>query len=395
MKHSNPHKPSQLNLDNCLDILSIILFLIGIVYLAKGFYNLTLDQNEGARDLMERWQEQQYIYHRQYPYYARQGSENIIPEIGSIGSGGYFPWSFFTGFFLIPKISWEATRFYHAFLNLLSLVILGLFSYHIGLPYGRSKALFSLAASLAVSSNCTTLNNGQYGLIINALLIIFFEGIKRYKHGWTGLILGLAMVKPNISALYFFILIIYRRFQTISSFLIYIIGGSIFVAWIVRTSPFKMIGEIFQQSNYFAGRGNSAVNYFIKFGLSPSAAVLVLGGSAILITLIIFYFCRSYSLLTLFAIASVMGRIATYHKFYDNVMVIFLLLAVLKMTWIKPHKFNFIILLLVGLSLWLPAKIIQFKADYGTAIQFIIWLFALGYLLFQEKKINAHSDARL
>jgi hypothetical protein len=387
MKYQTSNKFDQVNFDKLLFILSVVLFVIAAIYLTKGFYILLLSSDQvNPQDLFTRWQEQQYIYHQQYPYYARVGSKNIIPEIGPIISGGYFPWSFFTGFFLVPNISWPLVRIYYTFLNIICLVIIGFFSYNVGLPYGKPKALFCLAASLAISSNCTILGVGQYGLIINGFLVGFFLAIKHYKYSWSGLFLGMAMIKPNISALYFFILMARRGFTGIIVFLIYLIFSSLFISLAVKVDVLKMIEEVFSQTKYFATTGSSTINYFVSFGIDTSSAVLISGIVAMLISMIIFYLCRSYDLLTLFAIAGVIARVSTYHLNYDNVMLIFLLLAIIKMTLIKPDKLNFLVMLVVGFSLWMPARTINFHTAYITSIQFSIWLFALGYLMFQEKQ---------
>lgn len=388
MKWTNPSKWSRINIDQILFFSSMILFLIAAAYLAKGFYNLTIDNNDGARDLFERWQEQQYIYQRQYPYFARQGSVNVIPSIGPIRSGGYPPWAFFTGFLFFPNIPWEATRIYHALLNFISLGIVGVFAYRVGLPYGKSKALFSLGASLAVSSNCTTLNNGQYGLIINAMLIGVFWGIKHRKQTWAGLLLALAMTKPNISAFYFFIPFVYRQFNAIIVFLIYLIFGSIFISTIVRLYPLEMMADLFQQFKFFVASGSSGISTLKSIGFDPIIAMVILGGFGIIAMIAIFRLCSACSLLTLFASASVIGRIVTYHRIYDNVMLIFLLLAVMEIAWIKMDKLSFFMMLGVGLSLWLPAQVLELNYGLSNLISSGIWLTALGYTIVQDRRIR-------
>lgn len=165
-------RSARFNQETILLILSIILILLSLAYFTKGFYSLTINSS-GAKDLSERWQEQQYIYQGQYPYDVRKESPHIDLEIGAITSGGYPPWAFFTGFIFLLGISWELTCLYYALLNIISILILAIFAYRIGYPYGKSKALFSIPASLATSSYVTTLKNGQYG-IINALLIRMF-----------------------------------------------------------------------------------------------------------------------------------------------------------------------------------------------------------------------------
>ncbi|NJM19915.1 MAG: DUF2029 domain-containing protein [Richelia sp. RM2_1_2] len=371
--------------ERVLSLISLLLLFISLIYLSLGFYDLLITENR-AFDLFSRWQEQQYIYRGIYPYDAMKGSPNIIPEIGVIDSGGYPPWAFFTGFFLFPPISWELTRLYHVLLNLLSILILGVFAYQIGLPYGRHQALFSLTASLAISSHKSTLEMGNYAIIINALLIIMFWLIERNKNIWAGLIFGIAMVKPNISALYFLILIIQKRLQAILAFFLYIILGSINIWIITKLTPIYMLDKIFGQSKYFADKGYSGIHLFTALGFDPKQATLFLGIIGILIITIVIYLCRNYSLLNLFAICCVIGRVFTYHRIYDNPMLIFLLLAMIKITFENTSKLNVFFLSLVSLSLWLPAIVIDFaNLEF---VQLIIWIIALVHIL-HDKKLSS------
>jgi Glycosyltransferase family 87 len=372
--------------EKLLFLLSLLLIVLSFAYLIKGFYHLTLDDNNPI-DLAYRWKEQQYIYRGIYPYHAGPGSPKIEPTIGAVKSGGYPPWAFFTGFIFIPGISLVATRFYFAILNLISLVILAIFAYQIGIPYGKTQALFSISASLALGSHATTLLNGQYGIIINAFLIGMFWSIEKYKNIWAGLLLGIATIKPNISALYFFILLIRWRIKAILSFFIYLIGGSI-VIWIVtKVDPISMTSYIIYQSKYFADQGFSSINFLTIAGIDLKLATILMALVGTIVITAIFYIWRNSSLLTLFAIASVIGRVWTYHRFYDNVMLIFLLLALLDLTFRNPQQINILILTLLGISLWLPGRIvtISYLATLTQFIQFFIWIGALIYLLIQEK----------
>ncbi len=366
-----------------LSIICILLILLGLIYLSAGFYDLLINQDK-AFDLLLRWKEQQYIYQGVYPYDAMKGSPNIIPEIGVIDSGGYPPWSFFTAFIFFPPISWELTRIYHALLNTFSILVSAIFAYRIGLPYSRAEALFCLTAILAIASNKSTLMMGQYGIIINALLILMFWLIQKNKNIWAGLVLGIAMVKPNISAPFFLILMIHKRFKAIFAFSLYIILGSIYIWIITKLSPIYMLNKIFGQSKYFADKGYSAIGFVTALGLDPKQATLLLGIIGLFAVSVIIYLCRNYSLLNLFAICSVIGRVFIYHRHYDNIMLMFLLLAIIKIYLVNPKKLNVFFVIVVGVSLWFPARII----DYVNLelLQIMIWITALGHILIQGNR---------
>lgn len=371
-------------------ILTIVLLLLASIYLIKGFYTLTLVdlKQDGAKDLFSRWQEQQYIYQGLYPYDINKDSPNLDPNIGPITSGGYLPWSFFTGFFLIPKISWPAIRIYHAFLNFIALGVISLFAYKIGLNYGRLRAGLFVASVLAISSNCTTLNLGQYGLIINALLCGVFWGLEANKKTATGILFGLAMVKPNISAMYFFILVFKKKFQSLIVFFLYMLVANLVISWQLQRNPISLVNRILQQSKYFSDKGTSAIDLGVNLGLETQLTVLVMIVISGILVSGIFYLLRNYSLLTFFAIACVTGRVFTYHLYYDNVMLVFLLIALLNLACGNPNKLNIFMYLLVGITLWIPASLRRMGGETYEIIEIVIWCLSLVYLIMAVKFNN-------
>jgi hypothetical protein len=379
------HCPLKLNQEKFLRLLSILLFLISLTYLIKGFYLLILgDYSSTAKDLFLRWKEQQYIYQGQYPYDVIYGSPNVDPKIGLVNSGGYFPWSFFAQFLFIPKLPWRALRIYFALLDLISLLVLSRFAYQIGNPYGKSKAFFSVAACLAISSYSTTLYLGQYGIIINALLVGVFWCLKYKQQAWTGLLLGLAMTKLNIAAFYIFIPIALVRLNTLRVLLGYFVIANLSIWAITQINPVDMIYRVYEQSRSFASRGKSVTSLLVNSGMNAQLVTIASGLIGLCVVIAIFYFWRKCSLLALFATASVLGRVALYHWHYDNLMLVFLLLFLIQMTLSNTNKFNLIALTLTITTLSIPAKLIELPLVQNS--QIFIWLAVLAYALIEEKK---------
>ncbi|MBD2279240.1 MAG: DUF2029 domain-containing protein [Dolichospermum sp. DEX189] len=382
---NNPVFVKNLNPSKIIFGLSIVLTILCFAYFSRGFYYLIIDES-GAGDLHSRWQEQQYIYRGLYPYDITKNSPLIDPRIGAITSGGYPPWAFFSGFIFFPPISFDLTRWYHGFLNTISLVILAIFAYQIGKPYGNLKAWFTVVACLSVSSHATTLGVGQYGIIINALLIGVFWLLQKGRNFLAGVLLGFALLKPSISALYFFILVIRKRVDSVFACGLYIVISSSIIGVITQVSPIYMIEKMIKVSKYYVNSGYSGINILTNLGINPATATILLAivGTAIVISL--FYLFKDYSLLFLFAIASVIGRLWTYHLIYDNVMLIFLLLALINLTFNQSNKSNILILTLVLLSLSLPAKVTDLP--FAQIIQSTIWIVGFFYLLICQKQFK-------
>jgi hypothetical protein len=374
-------------------ILSFILFFMGLAYLAKGFYLLAFDGSpERPIDLLARWTEQQYIYLKTYPYYM--DSAAIDPRLGRVESGGYPPWAFFTGFFIFPNISWTLTRFHQLLLNILSIGILSRFAYQIGLPFGQLSAYFFVASCLAISSNCTTLGTGQYGIIINAFLIGVYYCVQTRKNILAGILMGMALAKPSISAPYILSLAIYRKVNPILIAFSYIVFATLYIAWLTRLNFGNVLSRFLDQIKYVADDGFSGINILISLGFNKNLAILLLVAIATGISVVIFQKLRYAPLLTLFASASVIGRVFIYHRIYDDVMLVFLLLALLKLAFQFPNRYNIASIALTGLTLWLPASV-QNRIPYWPSIQIFIWLSLLFYLVLNKavpmKKFHNHT----
>ncbi|MEA5583200.1 glycosyltransferase 87 family protein [Nodularia harveyana UHCC-0300] len=366
--------------------LSIILTLLCLVYFIRGYYYLIVDKQLGAGDLYSRWKEQQYIYRGLYPYDITEGSPFIDSQLGPVMSGGYPPWAFFSGLIFFPPISFEVTRWYHAFLNSISLVILAIFAYQIGKPHGKLKAWFIVSACLSIASHSTTLSAGQYGIIINALLIGMFWLLQKGHNLSSGLLLGLALLKPNISALYFLILFIKKRINAVLACCLYIIISSSIIGIFIQVSPIYMIEKMIKVSKYYVNTGYSGINVLTNLGINPATATILLAVVASAIVLGLLYLFKDHSLLFLFAIASVIGRLWTYHLAYDNVMLIFLLLAVINLTFNNLTKLNISILTFLLLTLLIPSGMTNLA--YVQIAQSIIWVSALIYLLICQKEFK-------
>ncbi|AFY77127.1 MAG: hypothetical protein IGR93_04445 [Hydrococcus sp. C42_A2020_068] len=141
-----------------------------------------------------------------------------------------------------------------------------------------------------------------------------------------------------------------------------------------------MLNTLLRQSKHFADEGYSSIAFLTNLGIAPTSATILLALIGVVAVTVIFYTYHNSSLLTLFAIASVIGRVSTYHRFYDNVMLIFFLLALLKMTFKNLHRLNILVLMLVGISLWLPGKTVGVD-NLGILVQFFFsYLFGVWAL---------------
>jgi hypothetical protein len=121
----------------------------------------------------------------------------------------------------------------------------------------------------------------------------------------------------------------------------------------------------------------------LQLGLDRKVVTPLLAAIVLVPTVALLWAGRHRPLLDLFAIAAVAGQLWTYHKSYDNVMLVFLLVALGARALRNPADvlagFSF---LLVGASLWLPASITD-NAPF-LVFQLVAWIGGLTVLLWRQ-----------
>jgi hypothetical protein len=343
---------------------------VAILYWAKGFrYLIDGPGGTGAIDLRLRWVDQQYVLHRQNPFdvffaqhglpepaAAREGRDaSVISEIGAPAAVGYPAWSYFSGYlFFWPP--WRATRFYYAGIQVICLLWLLRWAFLQGRQVDAWCGAFCAAAVAATASFCTTLGNGQYGILVLALLAAAMQLDEAGWQGAAGLLTGIACLKPNITGPFLLCFVAQQRWRAIGAALAYLAVASLWIWMAIHTNPLETLGQMMRGGERFAETGYGPVSIAIGLGMKPQTAtpLIALAGAALSLVL-----CAKFSrrpALDLFAIAGVTARLWTYHQNYDNLSAVFLLVALSRIAWTRGTWSTVIALSAVGGSLWLPAK---------------------------------------
>jgi len=376
---------------------------VAILYWAKGFrYLIDGPGGAGGIDLQQRWIEQQYVMHRQNPFdvyfaqhgipepaAARQGRDaSVIREIGAPGAAGYPAWSYFSGYLFFP-LPWRATRIYYAGIQLLSLLWLLRWAFVQGRQVDAWCGAFCAAALAATASFCTTLEDGQYGILVLALLA---ASMQLDEAGWPstgGLLAGIACLKPNITGPFLLCFVVRRRWRAIAAAVAYLAVASLWIWMAIHTNPLETLGQMMRGGERFAEVGYGPVSIAIGLGMKPQTAtpLIALAGAALSLVL-----CAKFSrrpALDLFAIAGVAARLWTYHQNYDNLSVVFLLVALSRTAWpriARPQitrtrgtRSTRIALAAVGVSLWMPAQFTELP--WFDVVQCCVWIGGIVVML--------------
>jgi hypothetical protein len=391
---------------------AVFLLLLGLSYHVKGHYLLVYGEHRSdAIDLRQKWTEQQYFLQRQNPFdvWIRYGpltktrtepfhhptrNDTIDPRLG-LRDPAHPPFGFVSALpFFWPD--WPAVRLWWSALNLVATLVILAYAFHIGSRYGPEVGFLFAAAVLAIGGAATTLEVGQYGLVVMAFLAGAAWAGERETTGrqiLMGLLIGIALVKititvPFVAALMVGAVAVHRRWIAFATMIVYCLIGSL-IAWVVvSTNPLEMLIQLKAMGAYLAEGGTLGIAHGLaSLGFSPDAINLISMTVVMIPALAIMWMLRARPLLELFAIAAVAGRLWTYHRSYDDVMLIFLILAALRILfelgWKNLPALGVAALVIV--SVCAPGRVLGIPAF--QLAQIFIWVIGAAWLLIAAPRL--------
>ena len=292
-------------------------------------------------DLQLRWVECQYVRRGIDPIRVARGElpplmefatpqrirEDGVPVVGSVtGPIGYTPWSYTIGFLLIAAWgSLSQSLYVFGALNLLAWLALLLCGWSAATSCGLRgfPRLCVALAAVAQAGVIWVLQVGNYGLVVAALLALAMRCLQRDRPKLAGALLGLAMVKPQIAALFFLIPLVRRQYSAV------LIGaGVVAIAWLAASwqlneSPLTLLAEMFGLANsYRMFHGLLHVLILAGVEIPMINRIGIYGGG--FITFVLLLGLRKQSVLELSAIAGTASILWTYHHWHDLILVQFL-----------------------------------------------------------------------
>lgn len=377
-----------------LAIASLLLLALGLVYLVYGGHKLFTE----AGDFRTRWVEQHYVFEGKNPIDIYEQAQaraegksipnhgrdaTIDPRLGPTQPGGYPPWAYFTGAALTWPSSFVAARIMYGLLNLVVLAALLLWAYRLGKISDPVLGLFFAASVLSINSICTTFIVGQYGVLVLATLVAAYVLDEKGRWFTSGLSLALALTKVTLAGPFLLPFLIKGRWR-----LLIVSGGYLLVAsmviWpVIQTSPVEMLQQMLRSSEGFQEKGYSLNNLLEYFGLAVQPATKLAELGCPLIAAVILYLWRSSSMLTQYAIVALAARAWCYHRLYDNLVLVFILLDLGIITWKTRSLVGCWTYLLFGLTLWVPGRFTN--ADIWMVTQWVAWVGGLSVLLYLRR----------
>ncbi|MGQ0634255.1 MAG: glycosyltransferase family 87 protein [Planctomycetaceae bacterium] len=371
-----------------------VLAILAAVYLVAGFHGLLFGS---AGDLQRRWVEQGYVARGINPYdvfaahvagddfahgAAPNRSADIDPRLGLPRQLGYPPWSFLAARFLVVTGSFSKTRLLFAAANAASLVLIAVWACRQGAEFGFAGRCLLPAAALAMFANAVTLRLGQFGILINVLLIGAVALARAGRQVPAGALLGIAALKPQLSAPFGLMFLARRQWWAAGAALAYIIVASLYVGAQVGTNPLVMLAQMqeFLKSEYWNDVHMGLFHPLTEWGVPREA---VGAGGLVIGAIASFWLMSRYREqpdLVVMSIAAVVAQLWTYHRRFDQTGLLFLLTALGKQALRERTATVTAAFVLVGLSLWTPHRDVDWQGILPL-LQYGIWIFGLIVLL--------------
>jgi hypothetical protein len=334
--------------------IAAVLLVSAAYHLGRGFYTLSVSPTAFPIDLRLRWAEQRYIVrHGQDPfdlYFAYQPEGPVVPprpiardatidpDLGPVPQLAYPPWTYALGS-LIWWPPWPQVRWWAALIDLLGLALIAGWAYQTGRRASRAEGVVVALVSLACSHYYTLLAIGQLAIVILAFLVAALLFDRAGKDALSGLMLGMAMIKPTIALPFFLIPLVRGRWASLAIGAAAVGLGTAAVWARTGVNPVEMLQQVSAVAEQIeVPKGEPGpVTWLIGLGLSVPVAMKAAMAAAMAASAAAMWTLRRSSVEVLYAIAAVTARFWTHLKAYDEVVLLLLVVPLVALALRAPR----------------------------------------------------------
>src|ERR1700682_4761366 len=212
-------------------LLVAFLAALSIAYLAKGFlYGIFWDSS----DVLRRWREERFVLGEHLDLRVAAG----FVRRGLV----YPPWSYFAGLFMFWP-PWPQVRVWFALINFASLIWVIRFVAAYARNQPKLDCILLVLSVTAIAATCTTIGVGNYPVIVVALLVGAYQAYQAGRPVLSGLLMGLALLKPQLSGPFLLVALVRGRFRALTAAVIYMIVATIAIWAISGIDPVLMLAQ--------------------------------------------------------------------------------------------------------------------------------------------------------
>ena len=351
---------------------------LSFAYVGKGFFVAIFRDSSDVwrRRLEERFVLGEYIDPRFAASFIRRG---VV----------YPPWSYFSGALLFWP-PWPQVRVWFALVNFACLIWIVGFVAGYGRDQSKLDRLLVVLSVTAVAAFCTTIGVGNYGVIVVALLLGAYQADEAGYPVLSGLLMGVALLKPQLAGPFLLIALMRGRFRSLAAAATYLIVATTAIWAISRTDPVRMLLQAVRMAGTYAGTTNGLLTPVLNIGIPYRLAAPLTAIVCLAIFTPLLYYYRERSPMLLFAIAAVLSRLWTYNLNTSNLILVFLLLALWRLAIETRDARASGLFLAVGASLWIPARFSEYPVI--QLAEHLIWLGGLIGLLILDRRLLVSEE---
>ena len=337
--------------------LSLLLLAGGTAYFAKGLRLSWGHDNDGDMKLL--WNQYSLFEQGVYPH------RRVAEAAGVSGVEGYAiypPYAFpmLSACFWTPD--YRSARALYQTLTFASLAFLMWYGAKQMQFAGRPAALLGAAMPFAISGNGSAVSLGQFTIICIGLLALQIILLQRNRPALAGVCWALAMLKPQIALPFGVLFLLGPRWRAVLAGGLTLATLTAFALWWTNVDPrdFWTQGVVGHRLKFVETTSYGSGLWVGAWGLNAQKATLFGVGIAGLfgVVLLLPRVREKFSLQTTAAVAAVMAMTLFYHRPYDNLLFIFLLLPLVAATFRRHSPFLFAASGALAVVLYLPAGVV-------------------------------------
>jgi len=242
-----------------------------------------------------------------------------------------------------------------------------------------AAAALAAVAGPAIAGNGSAMALGQFSIICVGLLVALVLLLERGRSVAAGCCWALAMLKPQIALSFAALFLVHRQWRGLVVGVLILIAASAAACWWTEVSPLAVLRHSFLRSSFaFTAGGNVsgpaqlAAWLGIDASLVQWASLAGLVGLTAGIGIALRRLPAAPDLLDLAGICGVLGALLVYHRHYDNVMLLFTLLAALRAATSRPSPTWTAAVIAMGLSVWIPQRLFE-QAPGHAFFRPVVW----------------------
>jgi hypothetical protein len=382
-----------------LTALAVILFAGGTAYLTKGIHlSWTADNDSDMRML---WDQYSLFEQGIYPH---RGVAEAAGKTGVRGNSIYPPYAYplLAGCFWPP--SFAAARVLYQILSVAALGLLMWYGARRPGFTGRPAAGLGAAIPLAFAGNCSAVALGQFTIIAIGFLLLQMLLLQRDRSGLAGLCWACAMIKPQIALPFAVLFLIKPHWRGMIAGGATLLALTAFALWWTQVDPrnFWTQGVVGHRLRFVETTGYGAGLWIGALNVNPQRATLLgLGLVAGFGLALLFARVRGrFTLETAAAVAAVLAITLFYHRHYDSLLFVFLLLPLVALALQEKSYLVYATSALLALTVYAPPSMLNHFSQISSATDWLIFvtpIAACAVLLITPRigNSNSRSDSAL